>query len=137
MYSLILDITVQPGLMTADTVKMLTADTDVQAEYLDRTPGAQHPSVKFTGPALELVTVIQRYAGDDVAAITSLMSCIKPETALDGTRAVSDAATRLRKYVAARGQMEGIDPEVIHIANDVQLRRSDLTLVLDALGRDH
>lgn len=49
---------------------------------------------------------------------------------------VSDAATRLRNYLTDFATLGGVDPEIIHKANYSELRRSDLTLVLDALGRD-
>jgi len=49
---------------------------------------------------------------------------------------VSDAAIRLRKYLADFATLGGVDQEVIHTANYSSLRVSDLRLVLDALGRD-
>lgn len=49
---------------------------------------------------------------------------------------VADAATRVRAWLNERNSMSGLDPEVLHTANRKELRASDLTLVLDALGRD-
>jgi hypothetical protein len=46
------------------------------------------------------------------------------------TGPIEEAVQRVHTYLVARRQAQGLDPEVIHGYNDLELRASDIRLLL-------
>lgn len=135
MYDLLINIpSPDDGLL--DVTRNLKDGLNVTATYTGLTEGGLH-TVKFVGTRKELTVVARRFVNSISGDINDLMTLVERISLIEyNVTSVSDAATRVRQYLKQFATLGGNDPEVIHVANHKQLLVSDITLLLDALGRD-
>lgn len=135
IYEITLPVSTSQGFLH-ETLGPLVVGTVVSTEKVGIEHGTDFPIIKFTGPYADLVIVSGRVIRNDETELRESIGRIKlvPKPAVDE---VAMAATRVRRYLAEFKKMEGVDHERIAQANHHILRARDLTLLLDALGRDH
>lgn len=134
------------------TFKVIPLDHTDQSELLrallrgtDVTPvqrGGEWPIIEFRGTWGELALVVDRYVNEtsknDVNfeqrhALVGLIKEADPTGDVVDLR-VKRAVAHVNAYLAEFATLGGMDQEVIHSANHMLLRRSDLELLLSAVN---
>lgn len=133
-YEMTLAISVSTGFLR-EALQPLVQGTTCDTQAMGVEAATNSPLVKFTGVYADLLIVIGRAIRNDEAKMREMIERIRPVPKVDEDR-VGEAATRVRRWLAEYRTLGGIDQTTIHTANHAPLFTSDVTLLLDALGRD-